>query len=373
VDPAPAPQPAPQVITFPPLPAVGLGDGPIDLGASASSGLPVSFDSGTPTICSVSATGVVTVLATGTCVIVAHQPGNGTWLPAADSTESFGVTLPPLPAPTTVPVTTSAGKTTQSTVGGIPADATLTIVGPTTLPGVSSIHIVGTTVVVTAKKTFSGIVDVPVLVTADGRTVETTVPVTVRPLAPTQIEVTPESASHSRIAWTASPSATGYVVRVDGRVVCRTTATSCDVPALLTPNDHVVITSNGHANTVSDEAPGAYAPGKPVLLAVVHFTSDSSVLAVTAKTILGATETKIVTGGFTRAILTCHTDNAGSLVYNMALSAARCAAVAAFVKRELGIAHVTYRQAAFAFLRPVAPNTTFLGMAKNRRVEVYVK
>jgi flagellar motor protein MotB len=57
----------------------------------------------------------------------------------------------------------------------------------------------------------------------------------------------------------------------------------------------------------------------------------------------------------------------------MALSAARCAAVAGYVERQLGISHVTYRQADFAFLKPAARNSTSQGMARNRRVEVYVR
>jgi outer membrane protein OmpA-like peptidoglycan-associated protein len=72
-------------------------------------------------------------------------------------------------------------------------------------------------------------------------------------------------------------------------------------------------------------------------------------------------------------MLTCHTDSAGSLVYNLALSHARCEAVADYVRRQLGISHVSYRQASFAYLRPAAPNTTLAGMARNRRVEVYVR
>jgi outer membrane protein OmpA-like peptidoglycan-associated protein len=110
-----------------------------------------------------------------------------------------------------------------------------------------------------------------------------------------------------------------------------------------------------------------------VLIAVVHFATASSTLGRSARSILDATQAKIAKGGFTHAILMCHTDDAGPLAYNMALSAARCASVAAYVKHELGIAHVTYRQTAYAYLRPVAPNTSANGMAKNRRVEVYVK
>jgi outer membrane protein OmpA-like peptidoglycan-associated protein len=324
-------------------------------------------------VCTVSATGTVAVVGTGICTVVAQQPGNGQWSAAPNSQQSFGVTAAPLPAPTTARTTTVAGHTTQSTVGGIPAGATITVNGTITVPGVAAARIEGTHVVVTPRKSFSGIVNVPIVVTQGGRSVETTVPVVVRPAAPTAIAVTPRSNAETTISWKPSASATGYVVRVDGRVVCRTTGKSCDVSALVPPNSHVVVMATGNAGTRSDDAPAAYAPDKPVLIAIVHFDTDSSALASTAQHILSATESKIAKGGFTHAMLTCHTDSAGSLVYNMALSAARCAAVADYVKKQLGISHVTYNQAAFAFLRPAAPNSTPQGMAKNRRVEVYVK
>jgi outer membrane protein OmpA-like peptidoglycan-associated protein len=185
--------------------------------------------------------------------------------------------------------------------------------------------------------------------------------------------VTPTTSTSTKIAWKESASAIGYVVRVDGRVVCRTSGTSCVVPSLLAPNQHVVISSIGNRGTVSDDAPASYAPGRPVLIAIVHFATGSSRLRAGAKAKLDSTEAKIAKGGFTQAMLTCHTDRAGSLAYNMALSHARCVAVAGYIRRQLGISHVSYRQASFAFLRPAAPNKTRAGMARNRRVEVYVR
>jgi outer membrane protein OmpA-like peptidoglycan-associated protein len=134
-----------------------------------------------------------------------------------------------------------------------------------------------------------------------------------------------------------------------------------------------VIASTGNLGTMSNDVPAAYAPGKYVLIAIVHFSSASSRLRADARAKLSSTEAKIAKGGFTKAMLTCHTDNAGSLPYNMALSHARCKAVADYVRRQLGISHVSYRQASFAFLHPAAPNTSPAGMARNRRVEVYVR
>jgi outer membrane protein OmpA-like peptidoglycan-associated protein len=371
---APAPQKSPQQIALPAVTSpVAPGDS-IKMAASTTSGMPVVYGSDTPAVCTVDGDGVVTVRSSGTCTIVAGQPGDLEWYAAPDARVSFGVTAPPLPAPTSSAPTTVAGTTTQSVLAGIPAGATVLLNGgASSVPGVSAVRVEGTRVVVTPTNAFSGIVHVPIVVVSGGQRVETTVDVVVRPKAPTEIAVTPTASASTRIAWKESASATGYVVRVDGRVVCRTSATSCTVPALLAPNQHVVIASTGNLGTVSDDAPAAYVPGKPVLIAIVHFGTASSRLREDARAKLDATEAKIAKGGFTQAMLTCHTDNSGSLVYNMALSHARCKAVAGYVRRQLGISHVTYRQASFAFLHPAAPNTTPAGKARNRRVEVYVR
>src|SRR5215472_3176543 len=80
---------AAQTITFarPPTAKVGA---PVTLSASASSGLPVSFGSDTPRVCTVSGTTVVTAAA-GVCVITASQGGSNAFAPAPDVTRSFPV------------------------------------------------------------------------------------------------------------------------------------------------------------------------------------------------------------------------------------------------------------------------------------------
>jgi len=82
--------PATQVITFPAIPDQTLITPPFVVSASASSGLPVSLSSKTPAVCSV--TGLVTLLATGTCTIEADQPGNAVYAAAKAVKVSFKVT-----------------------------------------------------------------------------------------------------------------------------------------------------------------------------------------------------------------------------------------------------------------------------------------
>lgn len=78
-----------QTISFAPIAPQSLGAFPV-LTASASSGLPVSFASKTPAICTVSGS-TVTLLVSGTCTILASQPGSAVYLPAPALAQSFTV------------------------------------------------------------------------------------------------------------------------------------------------------------------------------------------------------------------------------------------------------------------------------------------
>jgi hypothetical protein len=82
----------PQTITFTPPTGTKVGE-PVTLSASASSGLPVSFASGTPAVCTVSGS-TATPVAAGTCAITASQSGNASYAPARAVTQSFQVNPP---------------------------------------------------------------------------------------------------------------------------------------------------------------------------------------------------------------------------------------------------------------------------------------
>jgi hypothetical protein len=78
-----------QWIAFGTLPDIAVGH-PAVLTASASSGLPVSFRSGTLAVCTVSGA-TVTTLAAGTCTITATQGGSATYAAAHAAPRSFQV------------------------------------------------------------------------------------------------------------------------------------------------------------------------------------------------------------------------------------------------------------------------------------------
>jgi hypothetical protein len=78
-----------QTITFPPV-ATQVAATTINLTATASSGLPVSFQSATPSVCTVSGT-TASLIAYGFCTIEAWQGGNGKYFAAQTVVVEFGV------------------------------------------------------------------------------------------------------------------------------------------------------------------------------------------------------------------------------------------------------------------------------------------
>jgi len=80
-----------QVISVTNVPSIAsLASGPLVLNAVASSGLPLTYLSATPTVCTVSAAGVVIYVGFGTCTITINQSGNSLYLPAT-KTISFTI------------------------------------------------------------------------------------------------------------------------------------------------------------------------------------------------------------------------------------------------------------------------------------------
>lgn len=88
---------ADQTITFGPLSDRSTSDPPFAVTATASSGLPVSFDA--TGNCTVSGSNV-TLTGAGSCTVTASQPGNGAFNAAPSVPRSFAITEPPQsPAP----------------------------------------------------------------------------------------------------------------------------------------------------------------------------------------------------------------------------------------------------------------------------------
>jgi hypothetical protein len=118
-----------QTITFGALANKALGTAPFTIGATAGSGLPASFTSNTPSVCTVSGN-TVTLAATGTCSITASQTGNATYAAANPVTQTFTV-LPASATPLTITCGSSACPATATllsafTTGAYNQDLTVT-------------------------------------------------------------------------------------------------------------------------------------------------------------------------------------------------------------------------------------------------------
>jgi hypothetical protein len=100
--------------------------------ATASSGLPVSFSSGTPSVCAVTGS-VVSFLAAGTCTIDADQAGNAEFAAAPQMQQSFAVAIALMPTPTLTPRVASEIQVASSNAAltsAVPTPAgTVTLLG----------------------------------------------------------------------------------------------------------------------------------------------------------------------------------------------------------------------------------------------------
>jgi outer membrane protein OmpA-like peptidoglycan-associated protein len=185
----------------------------------------------------------------------------------------------------------------------------------------------------------------------------------------------------SRITWRVSPttSVTGYLVSVNGTVVCSPAASplattqSCTLPGrALTTADVVTVTALGAANTRSSAAvvPILAASATPHLLAVVYFPVGDFRLDATARGVLAGVDAMAVEYRLRAVKLVGHTDSDGSLAANQLLSRRRADQVGAWLTDRDGRVVVT--SAGFGETRPALPNGTARGKSANRRVELWV-
>jgi ribosomal protein S11 len=111
--------PSAQTITFGSLADQSLGTPPLEITATASSGLPASFASLSTGVCTVSGA-MMTLVASGTCTIRASQAGNSTYAAAQNVDRSFTV----LPAQQTITFGALPNLSMRDTPYNVSASAT---------------------------------------------------------------------------------------------------------------------------------------------------------------------------------------------------------------------------------------------------------
>jgi outer membrane protein OmpA-like peptidoglycan-associated protein len=222
---------------------------------------------------------------------------------------------------------------------------------------------------VTPVSGFTGIVVVPVAATVDG--VETVVlnKVVINPVPPKAQSFAPTEVNKSLITWAPSSSqTTGYLVTLNGKEVCQTTATTCPVAALIGPKSVVTITALGNDQTVSTPVVIPYVATKPIPALKVNFALGSSILSTAQKNEIRTVARVIATQGFTRLVVSGFTDSNGSLALNRVLSAARAKSVAVFMRTLLP--EIEIKASAFGPTKPIASNKSKSGQAQNRRTQI---
>jgi uncharacterized repeat protein (TIGR02543 family) len=237
------------------------------------------------------------------------------------------------------------------------------------LKGSVRVRVTSDGISVTPVSGFTGVVVVPVAATVDG--VETVVlnKVVINPVPPKAQSFAPTEINKSSIAWAPSSSkTTGYLVTLNGKEVCQTTATTCPVAALIGPKSVVTITALGNDQTVSTPVVIPYVATKPIPALKVNFAVGSSILSTAQKNEIRSVARVISTQGFTRLVVSGFTDSNGSLALNKKLSEARAKSVAVFMRTLLP--EIQIKASAFGPTKPIASNKSKSGQAQNRRTQI---
>ncbi|HXJ41521.1 MAG TPA: hypothetical protein VNH18_19740 [Bryobacteraceae bacterium] len=125
---------ATQTITFVAPGSVTMGNSPITLQATASSGLTVGFSSDTPAVCTVSGN-ILTMVAAGTCSVTASQAGNTTYAAAIPVAGSFTV----LATQTITFAAPTSATVGESATLGATASSGLTVSFTSTTPDICTV------------------------------------------------------------------------------------------------------------------------------------------------------------------------------------------------------------------------------------------
>ncbi len=102
----------------------------------------------------------------------------------------------------------------------------------------------------------------------------------------------------------------------------------------------------------------------------ILFETDSAKVNATSRPALDEIATLLKTNSELELLVVGHTDDRGTLSYNLDLSRRRAQAVVEFLRLEFGIAASRLEGHGVGFLAPVASNDHAAGRALNRRVEL---
>jgi hypothetical protein len=256
--------PLAQTISFGPAGSVALSAATVPLSASASSGLTVTFSSGSPLICTAAGT-TLTLLRTGDCVVEASQPGNSAYAAATAVTRTIAITKD------AQAITFGALGAAQLGDGTVTATATassgLTVALSSSTPQVCTVS--GSTVSLVAAGICTIAADQPGNDRYDAAArVSRSFPVTAAPTAPGQVTAT-AGVSQIVVSWDApaDPSGiTGYTATASpGPATCTTDgATTCVMGGTAGVTYTISVVATGAGGTSTPAGPsGEVTPTAP--------------------------------------------------------------------------------------------------------------
>jgi len=289
---------------------VTFGVAPVDLAATATSGLPVVFTTTTTTICTVTNTNVLTFINNGTCTISAAQPGNIDWAPATPVTITYTVSAatqtlksctPTSAVFTKTPITLCASSTNVSSTAapicfsfgsGSGNSSTSTVSGTcepgqTLTPSGSGTISVDVTQAASAGYKVAGAINISIKITSAPQIITFTNPAGTLatdpagvPYATTLTLAATGGGSGKPVTFSLDPTTTGY-----------TSATASTVATLSGTNDDVLtVNSQGTLGTIVIDANQAASD----TTTDPNYTAASQVQAFFVVTPLGVAATPVI-------------------------------------------------------------------------------
>ena len=150
-----------------------------------------------------------------------------------------------------------------------------------------------------AVESYSGKRTIIITITENGIEKTIDIPIVVLPQEVTVPITTPMTSTKSTVKWKASPNANKYDVFINGKRVCSTSATLCDVRQLLGPNAKVEIVANGGDQTKSENTEAKFGQVKPIRVAILFsYTKTKTILSATDRSVLDRLVVTVKKQGF---------------------------------------------------------------------------
>jgi outer membrane protein OmpA-like peptidoglycan-associated protein len=186
------------------------------------------------------------------------------------------------------------------------------------------------------------------------------------PASATRYVVSP---TKTTITWSAATNAARYVVKLNGKVICRTSGTICNYKGLIGPKQRVTVTAYGNNGSTAVITVKQSKSRFGLVGRVTNFAINSANLDWKKKYQLMVLARKLKAAGFTTIRIVGNTDDIGSLLVDMGLSKARANAVKLHLAFYLkGVKFVIEAKGR---TNPIRSNTNGDNRKYNRRVDIY--